>query len=144
MGAEKLTERELILANLASFIRQRPGLDFANYGDVSAYRSEMRAITRQRHHAEEPLAAVGWRQSITAENLKEGFRAFSGRLTWDGRRLDYCTGQYFPTEYRNAVCAVLVSVMWDYFRDGCGAKTGDDIRRMARKNFSRGVAARFY
>jgi hypothetical protein len=32
-----MNEKELILANLESFIRQRPGLEFGNYGDVTLY-----------------------------------------------------------------------------------------------------------
>lgn len=31
--------------------------------------------------------------------------------------IDYCTGQYWPTEYRRAVCAVLASAIWDYWRE---------------------------
>lgn len=30
--------------------------------------------------------------------------------------LDYCTGQYWPTEYRRAVCAVLRTALWDRWR----------------------------
>jgi hypothetical protein len=121
---EKLSKREMILALLADFIKQRPGLEFANYGDVSAYRSEMRSITADRHVAERLLAQVSWRSGIGEAQLRVAFRAFSGRLTLtdlpDGRmRLDYCTGQYFPTEYRKAVCAVLSAALWDYFRDQC-------------------------
>ena len=140
-------EREAILAALSAFIRQRPGLEFANYGDVSAYRSELRSITKDRHHAEELLAAVSWRSGIDAAALREAFRAFSGRLSWDGRRLDYCTGQYFPTEYRRAVCAVLSSALWDCWRDNAPADTaskGDYIRKTARRELSRAVAGRWF
>lgn len=35
----------------------------------------------------------------------------------DVATVDYCTGQYFPTEYRRAVCAVLASALWDYTRE---------------------------
>lgn len=114
-----MSERENILSALSAWVRQRPGLEFGNYGDVSAYRSEMRSITKDLHHAETLLAAVAWRESITAADLKAAFRAFSGRLTWDGKKLSYCAGQYWPTEYRKAVCAVLSQALWDYYRDGC-------------------------
>jgi hypothetical protein len=33
--------------------------------------------------------------------------------------LSYCVGQYWPTEYRAAACAVLASALWDYKRDHC-------------------------
>lgn len=115
-------DRATVLELLASWINQRPGLDFANYGDVAAYRSESRRITRQRDDALILLGAVA-RSSMTAECLLGGFRAYSGRLQVesDGRggwRLDYCTGQYWPTEYRAAACAVLASALWDYHRAG--------------------------
>ncbi len=112
-----LTERELILANLDAFVRQRSGMDYRNYGDAASYRSEQRSITRDLRDYRTLRAAVQWREGIDAAALKEAFRAFSGRLTWDGKRMDYCTGQYFPTEYRKAACAVLASALWDYTRE---------------------------
>lgn len=143
-------ERAAILASLERFIAQRPGLEFANYGDVSAYRSEMRNITKDRHHAETLLAAVRWRESITADDLKDALRrSFSGRLSWNGEGLSYCAGQYFPTEYRRAVCAVLSSALWDYWRPGCEPKSeqeswGDNIRRTARRELGVSVARRWF
>ena len=67
----------------------------------------MRGITKDRHHAEELLRAVE-RRSIDAAALKLALTgSFSGRLAWDGKRLSYSAGQYFPTEYRRAVfCTV--------------------------------------
>lgn len=112
-----LTERELILANLDAFVRQRSGMDYRDYGDAASYRSEQRAVTRDLHDYRTLRAAVQWRDGIDAAALKDAFRAFSGRLTWNGKRMDYCTGQYFPTEYRKAACAVLASALWDYTRD---------------------------
>ena len=111
-----MSEREQILSALDRFTRQRAGLEFGNYGDVSAYRSEQRAITRDLHDFRTLLAAVSWR-NIPEQTLKDAFRAFSGRLTWENGKLSYCTGQYFPTEYRKAACAVLASALWDYTRE---------------------------
>lgn len=144
------TEKENILKCLQQFVAQRPGMQFANYGDVSAYRSELRGITKSRHHAETLINAVAWRESITADDIiRASQSAYSGRLTivrtdTGGFRIDYCTGQYFPTEYRNAVCAVLASVLWDYWRGGnpYGTKPGawDYIRDVARKELGRSIA----
>ena len=110
--APVMPDRDRILALLREFAEQRPGLEFGNYGDVAAYRAESRSITRDLHHARELLAYVQ-RSRMSAETLRASFDAYSGRLsltehdgTW---RLDYCTGQYFPTEYRRAVCAVLAA-----------------------------------
>lgn len=145
------TRKETLIAALRKFIAQRPGLEFGNYGDVSAYRSEMRSITKDRHHAETMLASVAWRDSITADAILEASKhAFSGRLTitepTPGRFvLDYCTGQYWPTEYRRAVCSVLSSALWDYWRE-CGgpASTGDTIRKTAAAELSRSIAQRWF
>lgn len=147
------TRKETLIACLRKFIAQRPGLEFGNYGDVSAYRSEMRSITKDRHHAETMLASVAWRDSITADAILEASKhAFSGRLTitepTPGRFvLDYCTGQYWPTEYRRAVCSVLSSALWDYWRDCLAPDTphkGDAIRKTAAAELSRSIARAWF
>lgn len=119
-------DKQTICAMLRVWVNQRPGLEFGNYGDIKAYRSELRSITKDRADALQLLRAVELRDSITAEMMVAAFpRAFSGRLRFEKREkdgkwiLDYCTGQYWPTEYRRAACAVLASVLWDYVRTGC-------------------------
>lgn len=126
--------KELVINALRKWIAQRPGLEFGNYGDASAYRSEMRSITKDRHHAEQLLGQVAWRDSITGAQIIEAAKhAYSGRLSitvCDGSvTIDYCTGQYWPTEYRRAVCAVLAAVLWDYWRDNMPAATGKKYLR---------------
>ncbi len=140
------TRKRDILHALSGFVAQRPGLDFADYGDVSAYRSESRSITRDKHDFDTLLAAVSWR-GIDADALLAATRAYSGRLSIkeDGKRrvvVDYCTGQYFPTEYRKAACAVLASALWDYWRTDC--KTGDAIRAKAKKELGARLASRWF
>ena len=122
--------KEQIVTLLYAWIAQRPGLDFANYGDVANYRSESRRITRQGHDARQLVRAVEM-SSMTAEQLLEGFRAYSGRLTIEEHptkpgsfRLDYCTGQYWPTEYRAAAAAVCASALWNYARESMPAANG--------------------
>jgi hypothetical protein len=116
------TRKQDILHVLGAFVAQRPGLEPGNYGSVSSYRRESRSITRDRHDYDTLAAAVGWR-SIDADTLLEATRAFSGRLQiiegGKGRRVtvEYQTGQYFPTEYRRAACAVLAQALWDYTRN---------------------------
>lgn len=175
--------KEAIIEALAKFVRQRPGLEYGNYGDRASYQSEMRSIARDKREAQTLLAAISWRDSITADDLiaaAEG--AFSGRLTiipatgpspygdadtreWD---IGYCAGQYFPTEYRKAVAAVLASALWTYTREHampkvgtapCGSgkaeagmyfdgkravSAGDWLRAHFRKEFGRGLASRWF
>ena len=107
---------EQVLIALDAWVRQRPGLEFGNYGERVAYRAESRRITRQLHDYQALRDALDWR-TISAEQWADAFRAYSGRLTASERAdgavgLDYCTGKYWPTEYRAAACAVLASVLW--------------------------------
>lgn len=118
--------RDTYLEALARFMRQRPCLEFGNYGDVKAYRSESREITRTLQDARILLRAVFWRTSIDVDALKAATRAYSGRLQFvecrDGSvGVDYCAGQCYPTEYRKAVCAVLASALWAHARDNMPA-----------------------
>jgi len=94
-----MTDKQQIITALYAWVAQRPGLEFGNYGDVKGYRAELRSITRDLQDARTLLRAVEL-SGITGEELAQAFgRAYSGRLSWDGKRLDYCTGQYWPTEY---------------------------------------------
>lgn len=130
----------MLTSSLYKFIAQRPGMDPRNY-DWQGYRQESRAVTRDRHEAETLLAAVE-RAGISDEALIEAARrSFSGRLTIsaDGR-IDYCTGQYFPTEYRKAVAATCATALRAYWRDECCCDTFEKIKAQARRTFrQRGV-----
>jgi hypothetical protein len=112
-AATDAAERAAILTALDAFIRQRPGLDYRNY-DRASYAAEVRSIGRDLRHARALLRAVELRPSITAAMLKE---ELSGRLSWDGKRLEYTTGQYWPTEYRAAACRALSVALWSYWGD---------------------------
>lgn len=139
------TTKSKILNILANWIKQRPGLDFANYGEVSAYRSEMRNITKQRHDAEALLSAVAIDDDITANDILAAFpQAFSGRLSFDAdkQRLSYCTGQYWPTEYRAAAAAVLARVLW--VSAMTDSDTGDSMRKKMRQQFGASLALRWF
>jgi hypothetical protein len=152
-----MERRGQILSALESFIKQRPGLEFGNYGDARSYRAELRSITKDRHDALELLASVGWReQSITADDLLDAAKsAYSGRLSISfddqgGCTLDYCTGQYWPTEYRRAACAVLSQAIWKATREGMdnedhnGKSPGTLIREQFKREFGLGMARRWF
>lgn len=114
--------------------------------DRRNYDSERRRILRQRNDALRLLRQVELIDSISADDLLVAFRdAFSGRLSCEVTRvqytadtcpgrpcgdccdhqgppvatLNYCTGQYWPTEYRAAAAAVLASALWTWNRDKC-------------------------
>jgi hypothetical protein len=137
-----------ILKALSDFAHQKPRLEFGNYGDVATYRAEMRAITKDLHHVRHLLRVVELRGNLTDQDLiKASCEAFSGRLsiftTDDGLiRLDYCTGQYFPTEYRKAVAAVLSRALWNYWASD--ATDAQRIRNTARANLPRAIATAYF
>ena len=102
------------------WINKRPGLDFRDYGQLAPYRAEIRSIAKDKKRALLALAAVRRVREHDAALLADSFKgAFSGRLEWvptgtpDVRgnagpgRLEYTTGQYWPTEYRKAAASVL-------------------------------------
>lgn len=154
--------KQMILEALRAFIAQRPGLEFGNYGDVSAYRSEMRSITKDLHTARTLLSAIEWRDSITADMIEEA--AKNGRLSFvqvtkdaqtvDHYAIEYTTGQYWPTEYRAAVCRLLSSTLWAWMRDTSmpsdarllelKQSAGDYLRASFKREFGAGIARRFF
>jgi hypothetical protein len=145
-------KKEQMIEAMYKFINQRSGIDFRNYdtGDYKrtreAFNSDYRPMMRHGKQARMMLRAVELRDGITAERLKEASRAYSGRLQFmerdGGVAIEYTTGQYFPTEYRSAACAVLAQCLWDYWRPDC--KTGDEIRKQAAREFGRVIAATWF
>jgi hypothetical protein len=142
-----------LLESLSKFIAQRPGLDPREYGGglegFAAYRSDSRKITRDKHDAQALLRYIELRDTITAQDIIDASKhAFSGRLTitpkGDGFDLDYCTGQYWPMEYRKATASVLASTVWGYLRRGMEGQGGDKIRHAARRELGAPLARRFF
>ena len=149
---EMKPRKERILQALDAHVRQRSGMDYRNYGDPVTYRAEQRQITRDLHDYRILRSAVAWRDIDADALLEASRRAYSGRLTLTeklkrytadtcpGRpcsdecdhvstaegvvAIDYCTGQYFPTEYRRAACAVLATALWDYARENAPVDAG--------------------
>lgn len=107
------------IAQLAAFAAQNSGIEWGNYGgDGTAYNQECRSITKDWHRFKKALIEAG-QVGVTDDNvIAEAPHAFSGRLEWDGKltnsdgiaqapHWDYCTGQYFPTEYRKAAATLM-------------------------------------
>jgi hypothetical protein len=142
--------KQSIIDALYTFAHKRPQLEFNNYGDRQSYMRESRAITKDLHHARNLLRALELSQSITAEDIvRASEHAFSGRLsinvTDDGLvSIDYCTGQYFPTEYRKAVAAICASALWTFYRNECGYATGERIRQAAQRNLGRAIVRHYF
>jgi hypothetical protein len=146
-------DKSTILNALKDFANKRPRLDWRNYishwNDVEgrrAYRSESRAITKDLHAARQLIRYVEL-SGIDAERIISASKtAFAGRLeiktNGDIVDLNYCVGQYYPTEYRKAVCAIMASAIWAYRRDDIPEhieNKGQYLRNKFRKEFGRGI-----
>ena len=153
---DKISKSELIDV-FREWVNKRPGLDPRDYGAGNGgdwrtyYNQDARMCTQQRSDA---LVFLNFfeRSQMTAENVVDAFEhSFSGRLSlkYDEKRgwhLEYCTGQYYPTEYRNAAAAVLASAIWYYRRDDykdC-ERIGDEIRKSMIRTFGKSIAKRWF
>lgn len=146
-----IPSKATLVALLRRFISQRSGLQFGNYGDIRSFRSEQRGITKAGQTANILLSAVELDADVSAESILQAAKsAFSGRLSFEGNeagewRISYCTGQYFPTEYRNAACAVCASALWDAAREryatemGNHEGSGEWLRTSFRRMFGRSI-----
>jgi hypothetical protein len=164
--ADSMTRKEL-MALLTRFVNQRPGFDPMNYDDAASYRGDQRTAQRQRADALAMLGWLGWHDSITADDIRKALRG-SGRLQLrDSGALEYCTGRYWPTEFRVGVCRVLSSIIRDYLRENMPApindadvsrgvdmpkysrnghtvSAGDYLRAKARAEFDVGICRRWF
>jgi hypothetical protein len=145
--ASDKVEKGMILASLSYFIAQRPRLEFGNYGDFPTYNAEKKSITRDLKHAKILIDRVSM-SSMPVDVLKEAFKtAYSGRLSWDGVELDYTAGQYWPTEYRKAVCAVCAQALWSWYGSDIPydiENRGDKIRYIFHRMFPRQIANKWF
>lgn len=103
------------LRMLASYAAKNPCLDFRDYcsdyrdtNGRAAYFSESRSITNDLRRVREALLTAYY-AGVTDDDLIECSKG--ERLTIErtagGFDLDYCVGQYWPTEYRGAVARLL-------------------------------------
>jgi hypothetical protein len=131
---------------LQKFVEKRPGLNFADYGHDGwkIYRRESAEITRDRADFYELLRFADRICPDLEAKATEYLTTTDGRLTLEGDRLKYITGQYFPTEYRPACSRVLVSIIWREYGKRPDLQTGPQIRKEIRRHVSRRVARIYF
>jgi len=109
----KTLDRQTAYTLFKDWINQRPGLDWRDYGNsYNAYRQDANNISKQRKDALHELNLFLFVEFDPEILFKACKWAYSGRLQvkyteGKGWYIDYCTGQYWPTEYRQAAAAVL-------------------------------------
>jgi len=101
-----------------TFVNSRPGFSPANYNSAKSYRADVARAVKQRAAALEELkmlrygfnAMTAW-ELLTDESLADiveiangkGWGSIKALQTQDGAyRMEFITGQYYPTEYRRA------------------------------------------
>lgn len=106
--------RQKLVESMAAFAAQKPGFDKTNYYNESSYKSDYRvykeAADKNRRDLRDPKNFVFYHFSkMDDHSIHEAFRrAFAGRLSIkEDMSLDYTAGQYWCTEYQNALLAVV-------------------------------------
>ena len=129
---------------LSDFVAQRPGFDLCNYGTLKDYRHDYYRTLKYKRAFESLLIQA--QRMFYFEDLNKALgdrlKNNSGRLTYniDRAGLEYCTGQYFPVEYRPAAFGALFYTVWDLTRNLLqeGKEehiTGPEIRAYLKKRF---------
>ena len=130
------------------FIAKRPCLDPREYirdwrdsDGLATYRREAREITQALNDARALLKFC----ELYSVDLVAELKSTSRRLFINEKGvLTYHVGQYWPTEYRSAVCRAVASAIWSYWRDCCDYDTADKLRAKARAEFGRAIASRWF
>ena len=143
-----MTTLDTYIAALRAFILQRPRFEPANYANcASAYRADYRRCLADRDDALQLLAHVSRATDGATMEASIADALRSGRLEWnaDAQAFDYCTGQYFPTEYRNAACQLLARALWAYWRGNAPADCSREVMtRIARDVLGKRLARRWF
>lgn len=120
---------------LKKFAFQRPCLNFNDYGDRKYYQQDSREITKDLHDFCEFLNLCTFYVDDLNNKVHDFLLNSTDRLSLKGDKLQYITGQYFPTEYRPACSRVLKSLLWRHF--ATKYETGQEIRNAIKKITSR-------
>lgn len=146
---QEIIDRNEILDALERHIGQRSGIDRRNYFNswadeegVKAFKIDYRQIIRDGKEARRLISFIRRSRTISYWDIVAATKhAYSGRLVWNekARCFNYLTGQYFPTEYRCAVCVVLAAVLWKW----CD-RTPYDKKQFFKNEFGRGMQKRWF
>lgn len=107
-------DRQKLADAMAAFAHEKPGFDKANYYSESSYKSDYnvykKSADENRRNLRNPRDYVYYNLSKMDDyQIHDAFRsAYSGRLSInENMSLDYCAGQYWCTEYQQALEAVV-------------------------------------
>jgi len=115
-----ISESQIVFL-LREFSAQKPNFSLCNYSTMADYKRDYKRMSDDRKAVKKFASYVSY--TIDADMKEALLSALSSwsRLTIkdssNGVYLEYCKGQYFPTEYQYATARVLASAIWDYWRD---------------------------
>ena len=89
-----MTQSIMTIGQLLAFAKRQARLSFADYGEREYYRQDRNRIIQAKRAA---LKALGWYQSKPDYPLMIG-DYFGTRLSITHDSINYCAGQYAPTE----------------------------------------------
>ena len=147
-------DKREVLDRLREFVKQPPRLNAADYfganggleefvRGMSFYKQDKRRIEAHRRDALEMLNRIERIDGITARQLIEASKDRRLEVHKDGPHVvvDYTVGQYWPTEYRAAVCGLLSTILWQLWR---GQSDTHDVTQTARRMLPSGVVYRWF
>lgn len=88
---DEQTQVAIIFDAMKQWINQRSKLDFADYGDRTAFGQDSRQVSADGTRARKALAEARSLQPARLDVLLDSFRAFSGRLQWIGCTCGTCS-----------------------------------------------------
>lgn len=135
--------KELLIQKLLTFANPRPGLDPHDYADYKSFRAEQREVLKDLAHARTLIQAVASIPSITGELMVERLQK-GGRLHLNGEEIDYIAGQYWPVEYRKAICRFCAELLWRCVGAFYPHFDGTDIRAYLKQWFGLAIAKRYF
>ena len=139
--------KQNIIASLARFVDQRPGLNFADYGDRDLYQRDYRQnCAKPKADFMKLVIAVDWHDSLTADDLLQAIRQTNRLDMLDDGSIDYTPGQMGALEYRHAACNALSRALWNHWGQDTpeNATPREYITRTAKGQFGRGLTARHF
>lgn len=121
-----------VLTAISTFISQRSGINYRDYGEDGSdcFIREYRGILKAGRIAREMLSFLT-SHADKHINWDLAFSYFSGRLEYSDGKCTYTTGQYFPTEYRQAACSVLQNAI----RQISGFQSKEGFVEFVKRNF---------
>ena len=127
-------------AALRAFVAQRPGFEYVNYRNIAGFRADQKRAVRDKADALALISA--YPDDADSRFLTDALRS-GNSLSLEGGQLEYTACQYYPTEYRAAVCRAVSDALRALSWAQSQERLAETRKRMARI-VGRGCANRWF